>query len=113
MSESETTTPPGQKTKPLNKGDGTLDGYVVFCPGCKSGHLFRTETLDDGGKAAPVWGFNGNLAFPTFTPSRLVNRDRPESRCHSFVRNGKIQFLVDSFHELAGRIVDLPDISEW
>lgn len=30
--------------------------------------------------------------------------------CHSFVTDGRIQFLTDSTHELAGQTVDLP---EW
>jgi hypothetical protein len=29
--------------------------------------------------------------------------------CHSHVRDGKIQFLGDCTHELAGKTVDLPD----
>ena len=31
-------------------------------------------------------------------------------RCHSFVRDGKIRFLADSYHELAGQTVDLPEV---
>jgi len=31
------------------------------------------------------------------------------TRCHSFVVDGRIQFLQDSEHELAGQTVDLPD----
>jgi hypothetical protein len=29
--------------------------------------------------------------------------------CHSFVTNGKIQFLADCTHKLAGQTVELPD----
>jgi hypothetical protein len=46
---------------------------------------------------------------PTFTPSLLVSKDYPESRCHSFVTEGQIRFLADSHHKLAGQTVDLPD----
>jgi hypothetical protein len=31
-------------------------------------------------------------------------------RCHSFVTDGRIQFLSDSTHALAGQTVDLPEI---
>lgn len=32
--------------------------------------------------------------------------------CHSFVTDGKIQFLNDCFHSLKGQTVDLPDWEE-
>jgi hypothetical protein len=31
-------------------------------------------------------------------------------RCHSFVRNGRIEFLGDCTHALASQTVDLPDL---
>lgn len=30
--------------------------------------------------------------------------------CHSFIRDGRIEFLSDCTHALAGQTVDLPDI---
>jgi hypothetical protein len=33
----------------------------------------------------------------------------PPSICHSFVRDGRIEFLSDCTHRLAGQTVDLPD----
>lgn len=82
-----------------------------------------------------AWGFNGDGDRPTFTPSILVSgwkptpemaqvedwvqwlRDHPEvkripggpSVCHSFVTDGRIQFLADSNHALAGQTVEIPD----
>ena len=35
-----------------------------------------------------------------------------EVRCHSFVTDGRIQFLSDSTHVLAGQTVDLPPIAD-
>ena len=32
------------------------------------------------------------------------------SVCHSFVTDGRIQFLADSNHALAGQTVDLPEV---
>jgi hypothetical protein len=43
---------------------------------------------------------------PTVSPSILATGQR---RCHSFVRDGMIEFLADSEHELAGKTVELPD----
>jgi hypothetical protein len=79
--------------------------WGFHCPGCGYGHSFRVN--DD--KSRPQWTWNGSLDKPTFTPSLLVNNHEPASRCHSFVTDGKIQFLSDCFHALAGQTVDLPD----
>lgn len=73
------------------------------CPGCNSSHVIIIE-----GEGA--WGWNGSLEQPTFTPSVLVWNSRPELRCHSFVTDGKIQFLSDCFHALAGQTVELPEV---
>jgi len=70
--------------------------------------------------SGPCWGYNNDVEKPTFTPSILVTyngadagQDRdgyraPPAVCHSFVTDGRIQFLTDSTHELAGQTVDLP-----
>lgn len=89
------------------------DGGILFwCPGCDGAHQVKV-----GQGAGPRWGYNGNPDAPTFTPSVLVryegaDADTPEgipSVCHSFVTDGRIQFLGDCTHHLAGQTVDLPD----
>lgn len=97
--------------------------YVVFhCPGCDTLHnpCVSAGTLYGNG---PVWGYNGSLDMPTFTPSLLywleprADADDEERRyiatrrCHSFVTDGRIQFLGDCGHKLAGQTVDLPEIA--
>lgn len=74
--------------------------YRTFmCPGCNCVHTFND-----------TWGFNGDLDKPTVTPSILVTgRGEPNYRCHSFITDGKIQFLNDCSHELAGQTVEIPD----
>lgn len=105
-------------------------GRLMFwCPGCDGAHQVAV-----GEGPGPRWGYNGNPDAPTFTPSVLVrsghyvpgeegkacwctynraNPDRPApfecSVCHSFVTDGRIQFLGDCTHRLAGQTVDLPD----
>ena len=78
---------------------------VFQCPGCQCGHEVRVKAE---GKGEP-WGWNGSLDAPTFTPSILTwwNDAGREKRCHSFVTDGKIQFLHDSTHALAGHTVPL------
>lgn len=107
------------------------DGILAFyCPGCKEMHRVPVN------KSYPHnWIFNGDYEAPTFSPSILIrtghyvpgykdddcwctwNKEHPDEPapfkcgiCHSFVRTGKIQYLSDCKHELAGKTVDMVDI---
>lgn len=71
--------------------------WAFWCPGCDEAHAINT-----------TWSFNGDFERPTIQPSVLVMAATPE--CHSFVTDGRIQFLTDSTHQYAGKTVDLP---EW
>ncbi len=76
------------------------DGYWVFdCPGCECLHSIQT----------PPWTFNENLEKPTVSPSILVFGSAVHPRCHSFVKDGMIQFLDDCTHALSGQTVEIPD----
>lgn len=86
-------------------GSGENDIRLVFhCPGCGGGHWIRVKGPE------PVWSWNGSVDRPTAAPSILVFKDNPDRRCHSFVEDGKIRFLSDCAHALAGKTVDLPDL---
>lgn len=99
------------------------NGLMFWCPGCDGAHRIQV-----GEGTGPRWGYNGNPNLPTFTPSILVRGTQPitteqhaafmrgeklpEPRplvCHSFVTDGKIQFLADCTHGLANQTVDIPD----
>lgn len=102
------------------------EAYWIDCPGCGSWHVFTVGFKDEeerlkhiqnrSDKRECTWTFNGNVDLPTFSPSMLVTsggwKGEPKRVCHSFVRDGRIQFLGDCTHELAGRTVDLPEIKE-
>ena len=77
--------------------------YLYNCPGCGCEHAFGLR--NEGGNHV----FNLDLDNPTVSPSLLQNFS-PDKICHSFIRNGKIQFLSDCWHHLAGQTVELPDI---
>lgn len=86
-------------------------GLLAFhCPGCGYVHHVRIA----GGP--PCWSYNGDPERPTFTPSILVTYngddagidDAPPAVCHSYVTDGRIRFLSDCTHALAGQTVDLP-----
>lgn len=77
----------------------------MWCPGCNDAHRITN-----------LWGFDGNVDNPTFDPSILVNgmsHSKPKMRCHSYVRNGKWEFLSDCDHALAGLTVDMVDLPKW
>lgn len=89
----------------INREDEKAYGFL--CPGCNCTHIFWTQCAK-----GPVWKWNGDFAKPTIHPSLVYfgNGNENENRCHSFVTNGRIQFLADCTHSLAGQTVELPEI---
>lgn len=120
------------KAKIVRNDDGQFWGINFRCPGCiayglAGGVTLPVNWLPPGETLAPVahagmdhWDFNGDFEHPTFSPSvlrhwtRPADGDEPEVRyvCHSFVRNGRIEFLEDCTHPLVGQTVDLPDLAD-
>lgn len=78
--------------------------YLFNCPGCHCTHMIKV----------PGWSFNMDFDKPTVSPSIRVrahnNYRHRDTICHSFVKDGMIQFLGDCTHKLAGQTVELP---EW
>jgi hypothetical protein len=91
-----------------------------WCPGCNDIHI-----------VSDAWQVTGVGESLTILPSilvyerqKLINEDldwdvllAPENittapRCHSFVRNGHIEFLSDSTHGLAGQTVVIPPLPD-
>ena len=111
--------------------DGTWYGVRFICPACSKGDPRRdgyhphyvvlpTNNWQPEGHSPtvrqPTWSFNGDMERPTFVPSVLQQYDygpddnRKHFVCHSFVRDGRIQYLDDCTHAMAGQTVDLPEI---
>lgn len=91
---------------------GILEQMVYFlCPGC----LLLEDTHDISAQhVIPItgpraWEYNDQREAPTFKPSIKVTHGNGRV-CHSWVTDGRIQFLGDCSHPLAGQTVDLPDI---
>lgn len=86
-------------------------GVLWFeCPGCGGIHqVFIDDKHTDKEGRVIQWSWNGNPDKPTFMPSVFVSKDDPRYRCHSWVKDGRIEFLMDSHHDLKGKTVDLPD----
>lgn len=75
--------------------------YTYWCPGCNCCH-----TIND------TWEIH-NLEPFDISPSVLTRSGSPEgpTRCHCFIKEGKIQFLNDCTHELVGKTVDM--VPHW
>jgi hypothetical protein len=95
----------------LTDQDESMATFVFDCPACKFPHSLQ---IRDDKARRPSWEWNGSLTAPTFNPSLLVTM-RPDrsSVCHSFIADGKIQFLEDCTHDLAGQTVELLEHEEW
>lgn len=98
-----------------------------WCPGCQRRHGVPLKLAGD-----VYWEWNGSLEAPTLAPSVLVyghqelidsdlpwgeeegqllhpSNKRMTPRCHTFIRNGQIEFLGDCTHELAGQTVQMTE----
>lgn len=86
-----------------NEADTRL---AFFCPGCQEVHA-GVRVAGEGS----CWQWNGDLVKATINPSILVTTRLPDGDkvCHSYIRDGQIQFLGDCFHELKNQTVDVPD----
>ncbi len=76
------------------------DDYLFWCPACKCGHMVNDK----------IWRINSGEV--TITPSVLsnvkgINPNKPI--CHIFVTKGKIQYLNDCTHNMAGKTIEMED----
>lgn len=89
--------------------------WYIFCPGC---YKWQQQQHPDDSRywvngsihcfSESVHQFNGDIERPTLSPSLLAHNE--VGTCHSLVKDGKIQFLGDCTHSLAGQTVDLMDV---
>lgn len=112
----------GKFIKIISPYDSSIS-YAFDCPACNKMHIIYTYagTINK----YPEWTFNDDIDNPTVSPSIKCVIDYsnglseyiPEgfikgiNICHSFIRDGKIEYCGDSTHRLAGQTVDLPEFS--
>lgn len=116
---------PGKERQSLVLVEVTIDdhgetypAYFWWCPGCASwdpdgsvgAHIFYV----------PPWTFdNDDMDTPSFSASYLVyarpahDQYKGQPRCHSFVKNGMIQYLGDSEHSLQGQTIPMAPVPDW
>lgn len=78
--------------------------WAFWCPGCERNHWVGTG-----------WTWDGNREAPTVSPSLLTRYPGPDAGldgappavCHLFIRAGKLEFLGDCTHHLAGQTVPM------
>lgn len=90
----------------VNASIKTATHLKIRFPG-PSGTMYLPVCLNS--KVDLSWLWNGDIYAPTLTPSvhsRLGPVDN-ETICHSWVREGRVEFLGDSTHEYAGQTLDL------
>lgn len=90
------------------------DVLLFYCPGCEEAHQINR-----------TWQITGPMSSPTVSPSVLVTKPanpdaieefkewRTERRCHSFIRDGQIEYLGDSTHPLANTTLALQPFARW
>ena len=92
------------------------DGKYVECEASEATHVrlhtpgpfpFRWLPVITSGprRGTPCWTWNGSTSAPTLRPSVLTRDDG--TICHSWVTDGRIQYLADCTHEFAGQTMDL------
>lgn len=95
----------------IGEGDG-IKYAVMYMPGYDN--LIMIQVTGEG---RPIWNWNGDIYAPTFSPSILsrlpLDGGARTMRNHVFVREGRIQFLTDCSHALAGKTVELPKLKDW
>jgi len=79
--------------------------YIYFCPGCLTNHMINTNRS----LGQPCHKLTGPLNKPTVRASVLSmgNKRLDKPHCHSFITEGRISFMEDCTHKLAGQTVDM------
>lgn len=69
-----------------------------YCPGCECMHGINRP-----------WQLTYKDGKPTVSPSILVRQPWKSNGlvCHLFIRDGRIEFLSDCTHKLAGKTVEM------
>lgn len=87
---------------------------VFFCPACDEAHSIPVN-MDGATRPESFWEWNQDTDRPTLKPSLLWNVggwNPMQPICHSFVTDGKIEYLGDSTHGMAGKTVEIPEWKE-
>lgn len=76
----------------------SLGVLSYWCPACDRAHMINLSAR------GASWNHDGGR--PTFTPD--IRHTDGTGICHHFITAGRVEFLPDSTHILAGKTVPLP-----
>lgn len=101
------------KIKRYTLDDGGYNNELGFyCLGCKCKHFISDQHTNIEAMGNGPWIFNNDYENPTIKPSILVsvpNNENIDYKCHSYITDGKIQYLNDCTHKLAGKTVEMEE----
>jgi len=128
------------KAKPYKKIDNKYEPcevseatyILIYVPGPFHNRMLPIilKGSRDKCERSPIWSWNGDTEKPTLKPSILTNGKRQmtdeeyqramkgekieldDMRCHTWINDGKVQFLNDCTHEFAGQTLDLLEIDD-
>ena len=84
---------------------------------CVMSHRVLPVITSGPRKGTPCWTWNGDTERPTLRPSILTRWTHSKSGsptdeiCHSFVSDGRVEFLGDCTHDKAGQTLDLLEVA--
>lgn len=119
--------PISQIRRITNTNGVAYDVLVFWCPGCEivgedgekqaGAHMLP---ITDPGDGRPQWNFSGDVEHPTLSPSilsrvkyRRVGDVVSPLVCHSFMKQGMLEFLGDCTHQYANQTIPLPPLPDW
>lgn len=85
------------------------NGLKFYCPACKAPHRIQAGPNGfywNGDTQKPT--VSPSIFFQTFKPCTLDDTKDVAYICHSWVADGKISFLPESTHTMAGQTHELP-----
>ena len=91
--------------------DSPIEKLIVwFCPGCNREH--KVPVIKKNQAGGIMWSWNGSLDSPTLSPSIRIDYGNTlmGGMCHSWVKNGSIEFCGDCTHHLKGQTVPMKDL---
>lgn len=84
---------------------------AFWCPACREAHRFNVNQPNI--VTGKRWNWDGNKEAPTFSPDLTLKIGAKV--CHFYVMEGRIEYMRDSTHSLAGQhmpMVHFPDFKE-
>ncbi|MFA5670202.1 MAG: DUF6527 family protein [Balneolaceae bacterium] len=84
-------------------------GYSFWCVACDSPHAFYTHDGYTNNKSWKLISTDPVTVQPSIKLTAPYKNETENYCCHLFLLNGKIRYLTDCTHYLAGKEIDMID----